>query len=237
MRHDNIIIIGDKVELVRDAGRVYKTKIEDATGNGFFLVSVPSYGGLPVFLHVGDDLSLSFSRESGRYTAKMTVMGFEKRGEIRYAWLLQKTKPQKDQRRGAYRLPVNLRVMVYEYTDNLAKKIQKHEDIIEVSALETVGSKNISITGIELVVKRKYEICEKILLKPHLGGDQSEPLPLIICAEVVRLVPERYRGTHSVGTQFFGQTKSAHDHLTKYVLTQQQKQIRQNKFLDRQNSF
>ena len=230
MRQDDVIVVGDKVELVRDAGRVYKTMIEDMTGNGFFLAGAPSYGGMPVLLHVGDDLSLSFSRESGRYTARMRVMGFEKRGEIRYVWLLQKTKPQRDQRRGAYRLPVNLKVHVYEYTDGIADKLEKHGDVIGTAVLETVGSKNISVTGIELVVKRKYEIYEKILLRPNLGENQVAAPSLVICAEVVRLVPERYRGTQSVGTQFFGQSKSAHDHLTKYVLDQQQKQIRLRKF-------
>ena len=226
MLNDDMIVVGDKVELVRDDGHPYKTMIEDMTGNGFYLVGVPSHGRLPMLLHEGDTVLVLYSRESGKFSFYARVAGFEKREAIRYAWLLQSSAPQMFQRRGAFRLPVSLRVRVCEYTDDPGEDPVILEDAGGLAVLETVGARDISVTGIALDVRRKYEISDKILLNPMFGGRASESPPFIVGAEIMRSVPERYRGMHSVGTRFFGQTRSMHDYLAKYVIEQQQKQIK-----------
>ena len=231
MKNDDVIVIGDKVELVKDEDHIYKTMIEDMTGNGFFLAGIPRSGGMPVRLQEGDALLLLFSRDSGKYSISVSISGFEKRGDIRYVWFQQTSKPQIYQRRGAYRLPVNMKVLVYEYEEEFEKKLLTQGDIIENEALEVVESKDISTSGIALVVKRKYELSDKLLLKPSMSEMQLPQPPLIVRAEVVRLVPERYRGRNCVGTQFFGQTESMTEYISKYVLTEQQKQIRQLRLL------
>lgn len=230
MRNDDLITIGDKVELVKAGGRTYKTMIEDFTGNGFFLAGVPSSGGMPMTLRPGEELTLNFSRESGKYSAGVSVVGFEKRGEVRYAWLMQRSRPRIHQRREAFRLPAEIKVLICGYEDEVEHKLRLNEDIDAAEILETVSSKDISVTGAALVVRRKYELAEKLLLKTYLSERQlKQPPPFIICAKVVRLVPELYRGRNCVGIQFFGQTKGMHEYLSKYMLNQQQKQIRQRK--------
>ena len=216
MPNDEVIIIGDKVELIRDEGRVYKTMVEDITGNGFYLVGVPTYGAMPVLLHYGDEMNLLFSRKSGKYSALMSVVGFEKRGEIRYAWLMQRSGPRIYQRREAYRLPMDVKVLVCEY----------REDFEAAGVIETVSSKDISITGIALVSRKKYDINEKLLLKPYLEEEFAAREPFIARAEVVRTTSEKYIGRHYVGTRFFAQPKSMSDYLARYVVAKQQEQFR-----------
>ena len=237
MPDDEIIAIGDKIEIVGEEGRAYKTMVEDMTGNGLFLVGMPSYGRMPVILHKGDAFTVHFSRESGIFATYMRVLGFEKKGDIRYVWLHQETRPRRYQRRGAYRLPVNLKVMVCDRMKNLAElnlsmetlleKLQEHGEIEEADVLETAGATDISVTGLALVVKKEYDLNEELLLKP-LFREQHSPQPsFLIGAEVMRSIPESYRSRHCIGLRFIGQTNSVHDYLSKYVVAGQQKQIRQ----------
>ena len=240
MPDDDVIAIGDKIEIARDEGRTYKTMVEDMTGNGLFLVGMPSYGGMPVLLRKGDAFSVLFSRESGIYSTYMRVMGFEKKGDIRYIWLLQETRPRRYQRRGAYRLPVNMKVVVCDRMKNLSElslsmeslseKLQEHGDFEETDVLETAGALDISVTGLALVVKREYEPSEELLLKPLFREPRPPQPSFLVGAEVMRTIPERYRSRHCIGVRFIGQSKSMQDYLSRYVLAGQQNQIKKNRF-------
>ena len=236
---DDVLAVGDKIEIVKDKDRTYKTMIEDMTGNGLFLVGMPSYGGMPVVLRKGDAFSVLFSRESGIYSTYMRVLGFEKKGDIRYTWLLQETRPRRYQRRGAYRLPVNLKVTVCDLPahdtteistgEDHAAEPQEHGEPDDTTVLETAGTTDISVTGLALVVRREYATGGQILLKPQFPEPHS-PTSFLVRAEVVRSIPERYRSRHCIGVEFIGQSKSMHEYLSRYILAQQQKQIRQSKF-------
>jgi len=232
MQADDILMIGDKIELVKGDSRVYKTSIEDMTGNGLFLAIVPSYGGTHALLHVDDEITVSFFRATGRYMVKMQIAGFEKTGEIRYMWLLQKERPWQLQRRAAYRLSTAFKVQVCEYIEDAEEELPLFVADAGTHVLETAGSKDLSATGIALRVKWDYELGEKHLLKLFLDEQQEKRQSLDICAEVVRMIPELRKGVHSIGMQFFGQKRNMLDYLAKYVVAQQQKQIRQNRYLN-----
>jgi len=228
MQTDDVIIVGDKVELAADKGRVYKTMIEDKTANGLFLAVMPSYGGLPMFIHEHDEVTIAFFRETGRYAAHMQVVGFEKKGEIRYVWLMLKSKPQQVQRRDAYRLAANIKVLICEYIDDMPYEPADPRDNAGASVLESASSKDISATGIALSVKWVYQPGDKRLLRLHLNEQEEGELPA--CAEVIRLLPEYKIGAHSIGMRFFGLDDNMREYLAKYVLAQQQEQIRQKRY-------
>jgi hypothetical protein len=122
MHDDSEIIVGDKVDLFKEKGRHYKTMIEDIYEGGLYLVGVPSIGGIPMMIHVDDEISLVFYRESGIFIAPMKVAAFEKSGEVRYALLFLKGAPEREQRRGAFRLPVRVKVLICEQSDDAEKK-------------------------------------------------------------------------------------------------------------------
>jgi len=86
---DDVIVVGDKVDLVTRTGKVYRTMIEDRLGNGPYLAGIPHRKGVHMFVAQDDDIYVVFYRESGRYIAHMKVVALEKRGEIRYMWLAQ----------------------------------------------------------------------------------------------------------------------------------------------------
>jgi hypothetical protein len=238
MTEEEIINVGETVDLVAQKGRVYRTKIEDRLDDGPFLMSVPSRGGIPMLIHQDDDLFLVFYRESGRYIAQMKVVAIEKRGEIRYMWLRQMTKPQKDQRREAYRVPVRFDVQVYEYNEEGEPGLMLEADEAEAVTLEAVSSRDISVTGIALMTKKEYELESTYLLKLYVDGTPmsekrrvvlgKEP-PLHVTAKVMRCIPWRDSKMFNVGMQFFGMTKQKSEQIAKYVLTEQQKQIKRRR--------
>jgi c-di-GMP-binding flagellar brake protein YcgR len=235
---EEIITVGETVDLVAQKGRVYRTKIEDRLDNGPFLMGIPSRAGLPMLVHEDDEIFLVFYRESGRYITQMKVSAIEKRGLIRYMWLTQMTKPQKDQRREAYRVPIRFDVQIYEYSDAIEQSLMQKAEEAEAITLEAVSSKDLSVTGIALMTKKEYELESNYLLKMHIDGNpigeqkkasiDKEP-PLHVTATVMRCIPWRDSKMFNVGMHFFGMTKLMSEQIAKYVLTEQQKQIKRRR--------
>ena len=240
---DDVILVGDKVDLVTRTGAVYRTMIEDRLGNGPYLAGIPHRKGVHMYVGQDDDIYVVFYRESGRYIAHMKVVALEKRGEIRYMWLAQKSMAQKNQRREAFRLPVSFNVQIYEVADDTKKQPVAVKDKVKAIALEVVSSRDISITGVTLLTRRKYELEEKYLLGLHLGKTSDNVLSstvattsdniqtLHLTATVKRCIPWRTTNIFNTGMQFFGMTDAVSDDLARYVLNEQQKQIKRRRRL------
>jgi len=234
---EEVITVGDKVDLVTSSGQVFRTMIEDRLNDGPFLAGVPNRKGVYMHVDQGDDIYLVFYRESGRFIAQMRVVALEKRGEVRYMWLIQKTSAQKNQRREAFRLPVSFDVQIYEMTDDKEQGITYVADEVKAIALEVVSSRDISVTGIALLTKRQYELEENYMLSLHLGrahanirggiSDTNERVPALhLTATVKRCIPWRTGNTFNTGMHFFGMTEAMSDGIARYVLTEQQRQIK-----------
>jgi hypothetical protein len=202
MSQDNMLFAGDKIDLIGDRGRVYKTVIEEAIDNLLYLVGVPKYAGMPMPLRVNDEVALIFYRDSGRYLTRMRVAGFEKKSEVRFVLLFMLTKPEQDQRRGAFRLLTNLEVQVCEYKENIEKKLTGYGDVREMAVLENTRSRDISVTGIGLQTKQEYELGEKRLLKIYFSKQRAKTLPFLICGKATRFIPWLGNEMNSVGLQF-----------------------------------
>ena len=234
---DEIIVVGYKVELVAQMDKVYRTMIEDKIEHGLFLAGVPSRHGTNMQVEQDDDLYLVFYRETGRYIAQMKVIALEKRGEIRYMWLVQKTPVQKNQRREAFRLPVSCNVEIYEYVEDTEQKPANLEEEVKTIAFEAVSSRDISVTGIALLTKKEYDPEEKYTLNLYLGGESAgiiktgKTSPVQIAATVKRCIPWRTSNKNDTGMQFFGLTKDMSESIARFVLTEQQKQIKRRRLL------
>ena len=233
MRDDSVIEIGDKIDLVKDAGRFYKTMIEDIYDGGAYMVGVPTRGGTPMPIEIGDEVLLVFYRDSGRYIAPMSVAEFEQVGEVRYTLLFKKAEPYRDQRREAYRLAARFRVPAFEYADGIEDDLQSYADLTEAAALETAGSRDISVSGIALTTNKEYSSGGKYLLNLQFEGPRSTSPKFYICARVVRSIRGLERDKYYTGMRFFGQTRSMNEILSRYVFTEQQKQIRKKRIAER----
>ena len=235
---EETIVVGDRVDLVVQMGQVFRALIEDRLDDGPFLVGIPSRRGVPMQVAQGDDIYLVFYRETGRYIALMKVIALEKRGEIRYMWLLQKSTAQKNQRREAFRLPVSFDVQIYEYAGEQEESIVFAAEEVPATALESVKGRDISITGVSLLTRRKYEPDEKFLLSMQMDrtpaivagmsmSGSAEALRLT--AAVRRCIPWRTSTMFNTGMQFYGLTKTVSEDIARYVLAEQQRQIKKRR--------
>ena len=254
-RDDSVLAIGDRVELTRENDRVYRTKVEDIPGGRAYLVGVPSSGRIPMALHLYDDVTVAFYRESGRYFAPARVLNIESRDGILYALLFLKSKPRRDQRRDAFRVPVRLRVVICSQKEEEGVAAETYgtappeavgtthiylpgdgtaarqasapppSGTINSETLESVGSRDISLSGIGLITKKTYPSGEHYLLKLHLNNPRENE-PLQIRASVVRATPGMERNTYDIGMKFYGKTNSIDILLSKYMFNQQQRQLK-----------
>ena len=234
---EEVIVVGDKVDIVTQTGLVYRTMIEDMESNGLFLAGVPQRKGQYMNASRDDDLYLVFYRDSGRFIAHMKVVALENRGQLRYMWIMQKTRAQKNQRREAFRLQVSFDVQIFEFNENIEQGIHLVKSDEGNKALESVNSRDISVTGIALLTKRKYELEDKYMLSLHLnrapatmGRKPLDEAPALhLTAMVKRCIPWRTSNTYNTGMQFFGMTEAMSDGIAKYVLSEQQKQIKRRR--------
>jgi len=235
------IVVGDKVDMVTRAGSVHRTMIEDKLNNGLFLAGVPSTKGVHMLVSENDDVYMVFYRPSGRFIANMKVMALENRRGIRYMWLAQKAKAQKNQRREAYRLPVDFEVQIFEYEEDIKKGLVFIRNEAETEPLEVGNCRDLSVTGIAILTKRQYELGDNFMLSLHLDrtpasirnrsiNDKTIPA-LHLTATVRRCIPWRTTKTFNTGMQFFGMTESMSDGIAKYVLNEQQKQIKRRRLI------
>jgi len=237
---DEIIVVGDKVDMVTSKGAVYRTMIEDQLENGAFLAGIPNRKGAHMDVYSGDDLYMVFYRDSGRYIAQMKVISLDNRGGIRYMWLAQKTVAQKNQRREAFRLAVSFEVQIFEYVEDVEQGLEIITEEVNEPAIEVVSSRDISVTGVALITKKKYELDERFLLNMHLGRSavnirdpraESRNPALQLTATVKRCIPWRTTNTFNTGMNFLGLTESMSDGIARYVLAEQQKQIKRRRLL------
>ena len=229
MQADDIIVIGDKIELTLEGNRVYKSKVEDISETGLILVTVPTLWGMYAPIYAGEKISLGFFRESAWYTSTMEVESFVKQGEAHFVWLLQVTPPHRHQRREAYRLPVRLKVKVREYTDGMEKDLVQSGSGAGHVEIEEANTRDVSIGGLAITTKRFYEPGERYLLEVFLDETPDRTRPFLVCAEVMRAAPTSDNRANSIGLQFKGVTNNGNEVLSKYVLTRQQKLIQQRK--------
>lgn len=234
------IEVGDIIDLTSsDDGIPYRTKVEDFRGDRLYSAGIPSSGGMSMIIHMDDELNLTFYRETGRYTVRIKVVGFERKEEVRYVLFTQVSRPERDQRRRYFRLPVSLNVVICEYLDEYLDEAEEDLPILDemdeahIVVLETVGSKDLSITGISVLTKNEYETGQKLVLKLEFDTSQGRlERPFIIYAEIMRIEFDYKSNSNRVGMHFFGHTQHMSEFLAKYVLKEQGVQLRKRRLIE-----
>jgi len=239
--NDEIIIVGDKIDIVTYQGIVYRSMIEDRLSGGQFLVGLPNRKGIFMNAVEGDDVYLVFYRESGRYIAQMRVIAFENRSNVRYMWLEQMTQAQKNQRRAAFRLPIEFEVRIFEEVEDKEANQQTIQKKIQINLVESAMSRDLSVTGVALLTKKEYRLGEEFLLELHFertsvrvrtrSSHEDSSSMMQLTGAVKRCIPWRTTKSFNTGMHFLAMTEGKSDNLAKFVLNEQQKQIKRRRML------
>ncbi|MCL2046268.1 MAG: flagellar brake protein [Oscillospiraceae bacterium] len=233
MQNDTTIVVGDKIDLTVDGKQFYLARVDDIDRNGLVMISAPIYRQTQMHLRLYDEVYVVFYRISGRYIVLARVVDIVTKNETQYPVIEILTDPEKDQRREYYRLPVNsIDTVLFEYTEGAELTLALREDIEEAARLADARAKDISVAGIGLLTtKWECKRDERYMLKLYFDGFKGDSAPFLVCGRVVRSVLTPESGIYNVGMQLFGLTKSKNDFLTKYILTEQQKRIVQEKLI------
>ena len=232
MQDDIILFDGDKLDISINDKKIYKTMVREAINSKLFVVVTPTLGGMPLLIHEGEAVNVAAYRERGKYEFLARARSVLKDGDLRLVLLERISLMSKKQRREYYRLPVRLKVLVCGYEESVEEDLPSHIDDAQVIALENIETKDISVTGLSIETKRKYNVGEKFLLSIHLGQDSKRVRPFYICAEVVRTEKLPYSGMDMVGFRFYYQSQDMSSRLTKFVISEQQKLIMKRRLIE-----
>ena len=237
MPRDTTLIVGDKIDLTIDGRNFYKSRIDDIDGHGFIMISAPLYRQTQMHLRILDELYMVYYRESGRYIVLVRVVDIYEKNGTDYPLLELLTDPEKDQRREHYRLPVSIvDTVLFEYTESNEILLTIKDEPDDLIKLAEARAKDISVSGIALMTtKWVCEVGDRFILKLYLEGIQNSASSFCVCAKVMRSEVTAESGVYDVGMQFFGIPREKTDLLTKYIMTQQQKRILQQRLIEGNN--
>ena len=216
--------IGDKVDLFLGEGPTYRTMLEDITEEGLLVVSAPIYRGIPIVLHKKQTMELYFYRQTGRYCIDAEAVGHDLSGQVKLIMLMVLSAPRKQQRRESFRCDTTLQAIVRHST---VGPFLENVFMDDEEEQELVSTENISETGVSLLTKAQYKVGEKLYVRIALNPQNEDGVPMDIFCVVRRVsVVDSVRGTYSIGMQFLDASEEMRGTIAKYVLIEQQRQIK-----------
>ncbi len=226
----NLLNIGDRVDLYLGTGPVYRTMLEDIADNGNLLVSVPTYKGVPIKLSKGQGLQIYFYRPTGRYRVNVKMITYQQHEQLRMLELKPLSEPQKQQRRESFRIQADLKVLL-RYADNeiIPEKLMSPD----LSEQEVASSVNISATGIAIRTKKVYNIGDKLFLRIFLKWPDESAAPLEVIGEIRQIdLLDPVQKINYVGVMFLYTSNDIYEHISKYVMAQEQKRLKQKRLVE-----
>lgn len=221
--------IGDKMDITVENGRVYRTVLEDTEG-GYLLLSTPLFRGVPVIFHQGQEVGLSFFRQTGRFSVSARVQGFKVEGAVRLIVFDAYGQPIKKQLRNSYRLPCDLKGIIRPTINGPFPLNYTQEDYdVEIDArLLDIGE-----MGLGLVCKTRFETGDRAYVRVYLEWPAPGAEPCSFFAEVMRCeIYERNTNMFRCGMQFIGLDEDTRKHISRFVLVRQQQMLRQQRLVE-----
>ena len=225
-----LINIRDRIDLYLGSGPTYRSMLEDITSNGNLLVSIPTHKGIPLELSKGQGLQLYFYRQNGRFRANVKVVDFRVSNVVRLIELKVLSEPQKQQRRDSFRLQASIKVVTRPFeTGILSEKSLNERDQKE----DENGSMNISASGIAIRTKKMYFVGDTVHMRIHLKWPDENAEPLEVIGEVRQTyMVDPLQKIYCVGIVFRYTSDDIYGHLSKYVMVQEQKRLKQKRLVE-----
>lgn len=198
----------------------YKSIVQDISSSDVFLCSeLTRQGGVPLFVPNDEDLMTIFYRQNGLYMFTARMLGYVQQGNLRYMRLRAISEPVKRQRRGEYRLDMNMPVDVVIHgrntpgTSAAAAAVLPEDDVyLQTKTLD------ISAGGIFVASPDAYPIGTQLEIELPLDDE----LFIEASGEVVRCVwPNMRAEPYKLGVKFTEISEKTQQALRKYLLAVQ----------------
>lgn len=229
MKND-VVKIGEQVDLYLGKGPYYRTVVDDIRGGDILMVSIPTFRGISVILRLDQELRLFFYRDNGRYSILVRVLDLQLTEPVRMAKLKVLSDPERQQRRESFRVSTMistiLRPVVFGPYPPKGQPLAQDE-------IEQGPAFNISATGIAVRVTGEYSVGERIFLRIYLAWPKPDSEPLDILGEVRQIHRvESDRNLFQLGIMFIDVSEELSSHIAKFVLMEEQRRTKQSRLIE-----
>lgn len=226
--------IGEKVQIsLDDSSQVFPTLLEDIMEDGRLIISGPLYRGYPLAILPEQGVKIYYFRENGRYCIDCQAEKIFVHEELRLISLLVLSEPEKQQRRGSFRLPVNLDAFIRAMNEEDPPQLQAFLQSQDQMDWETAMTHNLSETGVSINSKSDYQIGDPVLIRLQLEDqnpkNRIELLGVVRRAEKIELTRLPYC---RLGIEFTNYNESMRRRVAKFLLKKQQLVLQMKKNFD-----
>ena len=229
IRDDNMIQIGSKVDLFLGRGPFYRTQLEDMTEDGRLVISTPLHRGVPIILRKNQEIELYFYRDNGRYCIDVSVYDFSISNNVRLIILDILSEPRKQQRRESYRLPILRDVLILR--DAYGPFTAYYEKDIDKSLLIKASTENLSETGMAMRTRTEFSNGDKFWARIFIQWPSENSLPITVRCRIVQVQYDHIKAIYRYGVHFIACTEDDRANIAKFVLAEQQRNIRDRRWL------
>ncbi len=254
MKNNNVVSIGEKVELIRikdafgkpvDPPKRFNSKVIDEMEDGMLRLSMPFEGGRVILLGVGETYLVWFYTDSGIYQCKAEVVDRLKEGNIYILVCKVLTQIEKNQRREYYRMDC---VMEMKYRliepeeqrlenrlrndqyESEQERLQDEVELADIRALLATGTViDISGGGIRFNsdshLKKDAYILIKVQLQVQDEDAELELKGIVMSSEEIM----NRRGMYDNRIQFVKIGEAQRETIIKYIFQQERKKISREK--------
>lgn len=226
---NEVIKVGDKVDLYLGKGPYYRTTIDAVEGGRDYVVTIPSYRSIPIIVRQGQRIQMFFYRNNGRYAMNVRVMDFEMDGQVRLMRLRSLGEPEKQQRRESFRFHTSRKVIVRPF---VMGPFPMRPDPEEADEMEEATTFNISATGIAIKTNRRYEHEERFYLQIYLNPEGPPLETLCRVRQIGRVDPVTSNGPYYIGAMFINVSEELTGIIARFVLEEERKQVKQARLVD-----
>ncbi len=211
VNHRAALSINSKVNIVAldsSVHTVYDTRIEDVRKDTI-LISAPSDKGVPMLIHKGMRVEISFMSSGGRYFFQSRVGGRVLSGQLTLYEVDIPDVIQKSEFREFFRISIMEKVRVY------AVPAEVYDDVQRVY-FDNAFCMDISGGGLRMISDKQYSGVQ------HVEIDFTETIPTLgkFYGTVVRLIPAP-EDKYDIGIKFGNMRETDRDKIIKYVFKRQ----------------
>ena len=223
---------GDKIELYKTEQNRYKAVITEVINEKLILVPIPTAKLSPMQIKERDIVFVAYFRDRGRYVVETIAKDFVKRDDLIFVVLEQVRPPVAKQLREFFRVPVDVKVRVFKLVPRESDPPDTIPDEYGSIEMETVGARDLSVTGLSIESSFEYKTGDKFMMIMHFNDKRTQIPPLTVFTEAMRVEADHVKEKYKVGMKFVGLTDTMSDQLAKYLLAVQQKQIIRKRLIE-----
>jgi c-di-GMP-binding flagellar brake protein YcgR len=228
--------IGERLDVRVENGRVYRSRLDDAH-SWYLILDPPFYKGIPVIFHQNQQVTLSFYRESGRFSVDALMRRFRQTGNLRQLVFEPYGEPRRDPLRSTYRVPTDINALIRQDQGAAFTPIPAAappwEEIEPEDGDERTTLMDVSEGGLSFRTFSRWSMGDKLFVRAYFEFPEPGSPPVDFHAEVRRVqMLDAERELFQVGARYVEIEEEIRRYVSRYVFIRQQKRLKQQRLVE-----